>query len=244
MEIFKKVEKNTKGRRLVIPDIHGCYLTFKTMVEEIVSLQKEDQLFLLGDYIDKGPDSGAVLDYILGLIDKGFEVYPLRGNHEQNLLYAYENYNPRMFAAFVGKMNKSRTLLDENGELIEKYRVFCEKLPYYYELDDFYLVHAGFDFKRENPFENLYAMIEIRQRIVDISQMNGKRIIHGHKPEEIDQIRQNIKNKAMVLPLDNGCVYRKPSKLLDYKKLGNLCCLNLDTFELKVLENMDMTLKS
>ena len=72
----------------VIPDVHGCSKTLRYVVEEMIRLQKEDILFLLGDLIDRGPDSKGVIDYIMGLEARGYNVTTLRGNHEDYLLKA------------------------------------------------------------------------------------------------------------------------------------------------------------
>ena len=42
--------------KYAISDIHGCLKSFQALLEKI-DLKKEDELFLLGDYIDRGPDS-------------------------------------------------------------------------------------------------------------------------------------------------------------------------------------------
>lgn len=44
----------------VIPDIHGCYNTLKKLIEDNIGLNKDDYIFFLGDYIDKGPYSSKV----------------------------------------------------------------------------------------------------------------------------------------------------------------------------------------
>lgn len=71
------------SRRLVIPDVHGCPKTLASFIDTI-RLQKSDYLFFLGDYIDKGSDSKGVLDIIIDLKKQGFNVFPLRGNHEDD----------------------------------------------------------------------------------------------------------------------------------------------------------------
>src|SRR6478736_5094582 len=73
-------------RVFAISDIHGCAKTFVSLVEKVIKLTREDKLFLLGDYIDRGPDSKGVIDYIIQLEQKGFDVTALRGNHEEMLL--------------------------------------------------------------------------------------------------------------------------------------------------------------
>jgi len=109
------------SKRYVIADIHGCYKTLRYLVEEMISPSKSDYLFFLGDYIDRGPNSSGVIDYVIDLIDNGYKVFPLRGNHEENLLKAYEEYDSDTFSFFVKKINKSVSLLDKNNKLKEKY---------------------------------------------------------------------------------------------------------------------------
>ncbi|MBK8653025.1 MAG: metallophosphoesterase [Haliscomenobacter sp.] len=49
-------------------------------------MQPEDELFLPGDCIDRGPDPVGVFDHIFCYWKADSRVYPLRGNHEQSLL--------------------------------------------------------------------------------------------------------------------------------------------------------------
>jgi serine/threonine protein phosphatase 1 len=76
-------------RELAIGDIHGCLAAFERLLAEI-QLQPEDTLVLLGDYVDRGPDSCRVLDLILELA-RTCTVVPLLGNHEQMMLGARQD---------------------------------------------------------------------------------------------------------------------------------------------------------
>lgn len=233
-----KILEKPKGRRFVIGDIHGCSKTLKALVENKIQLTKEDYLFFLGDYIDKGVDSAGVLDYILYLKENGYPVFPLMGNHELNLLEASQEYNERMFRLFL-KINKCKGIVDEQSKIKPIYLEFLQSLPYYYELEDYHLVHAGFDFRNEKPFENYKAMLEIRRFEADIKLLQGKKIIHGHTPTNLTAIQERLRTNAPIIPLDNGCVYTKPHKMLDYKQHGNLCSLNLDSLELIFQKNIE-----
>ncbi|NJL76491.1 MAG: hypothetical protein HC892_17235 [Saprospiraceae bacterium] len=51
-------------------DIHGCVKTFKALLQK-VEWVATDELYLLGDYVDRGPDSKGVIDYILDLQARG-----------------------------------------------------------------------------------------------------------------------------------------------------------------------------
>lgn len=80
-----------ESRMFAIGDIHGCFQPFKHLVETKINLKPTDKLFLIGDYIDRGPDSKEVIDYIIHLQKNGFDIVPLLGNHEALCLEAYEN---------------------------------------------------------------------------------------------------------------------------------------------------------
>lgn len=131
-------------------------------------------------------------------------------------------------------------MTDQMGEIHPHYLDFMRNLPHYLISGDFYLVHAGFDFKLDDPFGEYKAMLWIRDFEVDEAKLNGRRIVHGHCPHYLEDIQAQIQAQATVIPLDNGCVYRRKRKLLDHTRLGKLCALNLDTMELRTLENVDM----
>lgn len=230
------IAKTTKGRHLVVSDIHGCSKTLKSLIENKVLLTKNDKVYFLGDYIDRGPDSSGVLDYIIGLINEGYNIIPLRGNHEQNLLDAVNDYDTETLTYYVEKICKSPDLLDNEKKVKPKYLNFLENLEFYFELDPFILVHAGINYKIENPFDDKTSMLELRAAI---SPGNGKTVIHGHQVTPLNTIMNAINQKSSLIPLDNGCFYTKPHKIYDYTQTGHLCCFNLDSFELILQKNIE-----
>ena len=80
-------------KRFMMSDIHGFYEAFETALNK-VDFSGENQLFLLGDYIDYGPDSRKVLEKIKALqeIYGSQKVITLLGNHEKALLDWLEEY--------------------------------------------------------------------------------------------------------------------------------------------------------
>lgn len=221
--------------RYAISDIHGCSRTFRTLVDEQLQLQPSDQLFLLGDYIDRGPDSKGVIDFILELRARGCQVSTLMGNHEAMLLETWEDAD--FLPQWLG--NGGDTTLASFGLkdlrlLPEPYLLFLDQLQYYLELPDYLLVHAGFDFAGGNPLANVEAMLWIRQFTVDAAFLGDRRIVHGHTPTPASRIRQNVANPlAQVFNIDGGCVYKHRPEL------GNLTALDLDSRQLHVLPNCD-----
>ncbi len=222
-------------RRFAISDIHGCLNTFTALLRTI-NLQPEDELFLLGDYIDRGPDSKGVIDHIMALADKGFQVYPLRGNHEQLLLRAVENPSERtIFYLNGGEETLASFGVRQASQIPARYLEFIQNLPYYLEIQDYLLVHAGFRFGPKGPLSYFEEMIYIREWYLDIDYawLGSRRIVHGHTPLS----KQSIQIQAQLLPayqyldIDAGCVYPQ------YPGRGHLCAFNLDTGEVVFEKN-------
>ena len=51
-------------QRIAIGDIHGCHRALITMMD-LISPSTDDLIVTLGDYVDRGPDSKAVIDTLL-----------------------------------------------------------------------------------------------------------------------------------------------------------------------------------
>jgi serine/threonine protein phosphatase 1 len=75
-----------------IGDIHGCFTALETLVVT-VPLTPRDLIVTLGDYVDRGPNSRQVVEW---LIEKTYraECIPLRGNHEVMMLGAMSGRFP------------------------------------------------------------------------------------------------------------------------------------------------------
>ncbi|MBD0255849.1 MAG: metallophosphoesterase [Cytophagales bacterium] len=243
------VPKPEAGNRWVVADVHGSLRTLEALVYQTLKLSVHDQLFLLGDLINKGAGSAGVLDLVLQLQARQFAIFPLRGNHEEKLLRAWHAYQqqpaPPAQANFRRRV-KSPDLLDGEGLLPSRYVRLLESLPYYYELDRFYLVHAGFNFGSPDPFADCESMLTIRQQGVNPT---ARTIVHGHQVTSFGTIRQRIRSRSRVIPLDNGCHYGSRfggvggwMVRLMKGNVGRLCALNLDSFELVWQPNCDRAL--
>ena len=75
-------------RLLAIGDIHGCYKSL-TELERYASFASDDVIVTMGDYVDRGPESRSVLDWLIAR-EAQFHLVPLLGNHELMMLAAYE----------------------------------------------------------------------------------------------------------------------------------------------------------
>jgi serine/threonine protein phosphatase 1 len=234
------VPRYTARKRWAIGDIHGCAITFEKLLQQL-KLNKEDQLFLLGDYINKGPDSLGVLDQIMLLQKMGFQIHPIRGNHEEIFLELCRRKEvlkstPKDFD--LASKILTPDLVNEAGEPIPKYLDFINKLPYFTETADFFTVHANFNFKKKRPFKDTEGMLHCLDFSVDKNWVGDKVILHGHLPYDLEDIREEIETRQSIINLDNGCVTALHSE--KYRPgIGNLCALNLDTYELIIQKNID-----
>lgn len=197
-------------RKIAISDIHGCYLTFKKLVRDVVQLTKEDELYLLGDYVDRGSGSKQVFDFIFELQDEGYKVRCLIGNHEEVFLEcirgrgrfsSWLQYGGRMTLDSFGVLNPA--------QVPKKYIQFMEGLEYYIEVDNYILVHAGLDFGSLDPLKNTYGMTWSRdwEAGVDMNWLGSRRLIYGHTPKIKSQVEAQLEHlqKQQLLNIDAGC---------------------------------------
>lgn len=218
------------GRRLVITDIHGCALTFKKLLEK-VELKHDDQLFLLGDFINRGPRSKEVIDHVLQLDAEGYNVFPLMGNHEETVLHIIRE-KPNQLKMLL-KSRNSMCLLNKEKRIRKRFFRFMRTLPYYYELDDFYLVHAGFNMNIEKPLTDTHAMAWIRNFHLE-KKFDKKRVYFGHTPTKFSRIKAALESNAKSVCLDNGCSHAYLGK-----EYGRLLCFDLDSQQLYKQKNID-----
>ena len=222
--------------RYATTDLHGCLHTFRYLVEEKLRLSRQDELYLLGDYVNKGPDSRGVLDYLMYLQASGYQVQCLRGNHDQALLDAARH---RWRWDWLGPRGRLPTLrsfgVQRMADVPPHYLSWLAGLPYEIELPDFVLVHAGYNFALP-PAEmrcDYVTMLNTKKYVYDPARLAGKRLLHGHVPTSVEQVRTRAATHPGALGLDTGCVYRHNAEL------AHLAALNLDTWELTLVANRE-----
>lgn len=226
------VHHSTHSRRFVIPDIHGCALTLDRLLFRVLGLTRRDDLYLLGDYIDRGPRSREVMDLLISLSLKGYRVRALRGNHEEMFLNGCRDRNAfRLWTLNGGLATLGSFGVGDACEVPAHYRRFMEQMPCYLVLPDFVLVHASLDLSLPDPFANREAMLWSRSLEVRRERLGGRRVIGGHTPMTRQEIEQGLATDRIVL--DNGCVYpERPG-------MGSLAALELDGMTLHFQENID-----
>ncbi|GAA3938306.1 metallophosphoesterase family protein [Hymenobacter algoricola] len=222
--------------RYVTTDLHGCLLSFRELLENKLRLTPADELYVLGDYVNKGPDSRGVLDYLMALPGRGYRVQCLRGNHDQELLDAARGRTEALWASAADRTLTLQSFgVTAATAIPEPYLQWLEALPYQLDIPGFTLVHAGFDFRRPaaEMRRDPHTMMNIKQFTFDASRLQGRRLLHGHVPTPAAEVARQVREKAGCLGLDTGCVYRHNPEL------RHLAALELDSFHLTLQPNIE-----
>lgn len=192
----------------IIGDVHGCYATLKKLLEEHCRIQPQDELIFVGDLIDRGPGSKAVIDYVWHLQNHIAKLTVLRGNHEQMLLDAYADTNKEDFWLQNGGLQTLQSFgVKQTVHLPPEYIKFLAQLPFYLETSEYWVVHAGFNTAAQNWLSDTNAMMWERNWEYRADVLKNKPVFHGHTPVKLHDVL-NAKG-SWVVNLDAGCVYHR-----------------------------------
>lgn len=215
------IGSNNVKRLIVVGDIHGCQTKLVTLME-IVNPSEEDLFVFVGDYIDRGPDSKGVIDYLIRFVNRLPRTVFLKGNHEDMLL--------RVLAGEVGWLeqfvcNGGLQTIDSYGSLENipvDHLQFFKELTAFYETDDFFITHAGVDPEKELNEQDEHDLLWIREPFLTSDRNFGKTIVHGHSPRPGPEFVEGQR-----INLDTGAVYSSPS--FQSGGLGWLTAMNILT---------------
>jgi serine/threonine protein phosphatase 1 len=164
------------------------------------------QFVFVGDYIDRGPGSKQVVDYLLEFAKKVDCVF-LRGNHEQMLLDAFRKGSNNMWMMNGGRETiKSYNPDGDSLTLPETHREFYENTRLYYDTDNYFFVHAGLS-PAKTIAESIEDEDEMQEFLWERSHLNAfetpweKTVVFGHTP------RPKPIQKDKMIGIDTGCVF-------------------------------------
>ena len=206
------------GRLIAIGDIHGCHLEFAELLERLAPT-KADQLILLGDLVNRGPDSCKVLD-----LARQHRALAVLGNHELRLL----NYRRTGDTAFQKESDDATS-----AQLRPEDWAYLEAMPLTHYVEELNLVFVHGGFLPDEPWQKQPASVVTRIQVIDRDGRPRKRadapeapawadlwngppfVVYGHTP------RREIYRLKWSLGIDTGCVmgghltaYELPEKRL------------------------------
>jgi serine/threonine protein phosphatase 1 len=172
-----------KGRLLAVGDIHGhLNLLRKLMLQ--VSPCEEDQVVFLGDYIDRGPDSRGVIDYLLEFRQQFPATVFLKGNHEAMLLDYLAGHDRLLYLLNGGTSTLASYNRQGQVRLPEEHLDFLHRLRLYHETDRFLFVHAGLRPGIDPVDQAEEDLLWIREEFLESDHDWGKTVVFGHTPQK------------------------------------------------------------
>jgi Calcineurin-like phosphoesterase len=195
-------------RHFAIGDIHGHIHALNAILNRIAPT-KTDRIILLGDYIDHGPDSKAVIDTIISL---GNIARPIAGNHEALMLAARTDQDAQCaWLRYGGDQTLCSFKASCVSEIPQRYFDWISALPLYLEDEHTVYVHAGVNpskpMSRQRDEDLLWRHQPHPRRL-----SNGKLLVCGHTPRPCPLIDEKY------ISLDTGIASG-----------GLLSCIDLNT---------------
>jgi len=215
-----------------IGDIHGCFDKLLSLLGRIPFDKSRDTLIFLGDYINRGPDSKKVLDYLVRLKNECRNVVFLIGNHEQVLLEYGASGDTESLK--VLRMMGVESTLESYGASVRKlqglacfsaeHREFLHTLDFAYidgrnifthadinqEFID--LCKAGCE-RAEYSYRTEAALLFSRRLVREEAETYGYTVIFGHSPVVFPLVLPNR------IGIDTGAVYGNVLTALELPKM-------------------------
>lgn len=189
-----------QGRLLAVGDIHGCLEQLTALMTQVAPASA-DQVVFLGDYVDRGPDSAAVIDYLIQFGETFPATVFLRGNHEQMFCDYLDGHDPSVFLMNGGLMTLNSYKRNGLWPIPPSHRIFLETLLDYYETQDYIFVHAGLRPGVPLAQQDRSDLLWIRRDFIASDYEWGKTVVYGHTPLEEPFLAETR------MGLDTGCVY-------------------------------------
>jgi len=162
-----------------ISDIHGRINELNSLLNYI-SYSPSDTLVFLGDYIDRGPNSNAVIETLIELSSNKSNAYFLKGNHEEMAVMSKVDSDTRKLWMQCGG---EETLRSYPNGIPNHHWSFIYKLKKYFETDDSIFVHAGLEEKIAMDMQTSESLLW--SRLSDpIEHVSGKKIYCGHTSQK------------------------------------------------------------
>ncbi len=205
---------------LAIGDIHGCLTALRTLLD-FVAPAADDRIVALGDYVDRGPDSRGVLDFLIAL-HAGGRLVALRGNHDE--MMADARINPQgdrsLWLACGGRETLQSYGVEapetsDLQEVPESHWTFLDRdCLDWYETETHFFVHANA--YPDLPLDDQPRYMLLWEKLYEpCRHVSGKVMVCGHTR----QVGGVPRNWGATVCIDTGA----------YDPQGWLTCLDVAT---------------
>jgi serine/threonine protein phosphatase 1 len=207
-----------------VGDIHGDLRKLDALIAKL-ALAAGDRLVFLGDYIDRGPESAAVVSRLIEL-SRNTPCTFLMGNHESMFLDFLGWTGAAYFGGDAFLMNGGDRTLASYGyfgqgksdtkhfSLPPAHERFYRQLVLTHVEGDYLFVHAGLSERGLSSGDPAYALRVSRAEDVlwnrttgDLPHNLGVTIVYGHTPRADFAVRFN---EPFSIGIDTGAIYGGP----------------------------------
>jgi bis(5'-nucleosyl)-tetraphosphatase (symmetrical) len=204
-------------RTIFVGDVHGSIDEFNELLRKLHYDPKTDRLILVGDLLDRGPDS-------VGVVRKAREMKLecLMGNHEHKYIKWFRSQGTRT-DVYDRK--------DYYGQLSDQDIVYIHDMPLYIELDNVIAVHAGLKpgiaLSSQTKDDLMYLRYtDADRKFISLKKINklgkeatgakfwtefgpfGKNVVYGHNVHSLTDIRiDQYEDGTACYGIDTGCCF-------------------------------------
>lgn len=217
---------------IAIGDIHGCLTPLEALIDKLQPTAQETLVFL-GDYVDRGPNSKGVIDYLLKLRNEVNCIF-LMGNHEVMMLEYLDFGSISTWAVNGGKATLESYSEQGEAEVPDAHVNFLAACKYYYETEKYFFVHGGLkptrtiaqNLKLLKPVDLVWEREHLEpEHLFRQDYPWEKTVVCGHTPRPEPIILDKL------ISLDTGCVYNYSPEL------GRLTAIRLPSLEIVQVDN-------
>lgn len=204
-------------RTIIVGDIHGCIDEFKELINKLSYDKKNDRLILLGDLIDRGPDSVAVVRK-----SREMNLECVMGNHEYKFLKWFRSFNSQ---------NDVYDRKDYYTKLSDADINYIAQMPTYIKLENTLVVHAGvkpgISISNQSKDDLMYLRYtDSEKRFISLKKISkiGKEaagahfwtefwygpesVVYGHNVHSFeDPLIEEVRPGVFCYGLDTGCCF-------------------------------------
>ena len=189
-------------RTIVFGDAHGCIEQINNLMEKI-GVTSQDRIISLGDLVDRGPDSPGCIEFAM-------RHESIMGNHE----YKHVRFRQGILRKLSPSQIGAREQFLQTGKDYDAAIDFMEQLPFYLELPEAILVHAGLEYGIPMQEQDRIVLVGgmSKRHICGIDEgtnlpywcaqypKTAKPVLFGHL-----SIPGGIPRQENLFPLDTGC---------------------------------------
>ncbi len=176
-------------RVIAIGDVHGCATALRALLE-VVEPTSGDTIVMLGDCVDRGPDSRGALDQVIALGDV-CRLVPILGNHEEMMLNWLDGHpQPDDWlvcggAATLASYGDGQSAADVSPEHVAYIRTWGD----YFEIDTHFFCHGSYEPLRplDQQRWNMLRWDSLRYGLPE-AHLSGKTAIVGHTSQRTGEV--------------------------------------------------------